>query len=199
MKRIRHNFLFLLLLLMAGPIHAQLLALESKVIASDRAIGDHFGHHGPVSIDEDLAVAGAHFAEPAGFSSSGQVYVYMWVGSLCTWVQTDIIVAESAEDVSDEANNDNFGRAVSISGNTVVVGSPFADLPGANGCGTVYVYTLSPAGIATFSQQLLPRNNDLSLDHEAGARFGESVEITFGQIICGAPSEYENAVVASPL
>ena len=177
--------------------NAQDYELEGKVVGSLRSASDHMGHHGAVGIDGNFAVTGVHYADgTAPFkSSSGEVYVYKWNEGLCSWQETDIIRAESAPSVSDESAGDNFGRSVSISGNIVAIGAPYYDQGVFNNSGMVYIYELSPAGIATFIERIFPYHSFPipEIDFETLAYFGESIKIRGGMLIVGAERQNTNA------
>src|SRR5690606_36657996 len=123
--------------------------IEDKVIATDRQINDHLGHHGPVSIDGNIAVGGAHFANGSGLADAGEVYIFRWDEINCDWIQTDEVVAFDAEP------NAQFGRAVSYQNGVLVVGAPTHDQGGLFNSGNVYVYNINiVTGTATFLQTL---------------------------------------------
>ncbi len=96
----------------------------NKFIVSDGASGDKFGYSVAVSADGNTFVAGSPY------NDSGSVYRFHWNGSL--W-QTNKFIA------SDGATGDKFGSsvAVSVDGNTFVVGSPYNDDNGSDS-GSVY-------------------------------------------------------------
>ena len=79
---------------------------------------------------------------------------------------------------SDGSVNDDFGWAISYSGNTMVVGVP-EDSDNGVDSGSAYVFTIS-AGVWTQQAKLLPD------DGEAGALFGISVSISGDTVIIGA-------------
>ena len=71
-----------------------------------------------VSLDGDTAAAGAHFDSEAGVQAGA---VYVFTRSAGVWSQEAKLVPEDAGD------NDEFGAAVSLSGDTLAVGSPGVD------------------------------------------------------------------------
>jgi hypothetical protein len=101
---------------------------EAKLLASDGATGDEFGFS--VSVNGDVAVVGARGDDDNG-GTSGSAYVYRRDGS--SWGQEAKLIA------SDGAPSDEFGRAVSVTGDTAVVGARSHDEGGANS-GAAYVY-----------------------------------------------------------
>jgi hypothetical protein len=79
----------------------------------------------------------------------------------------------------DGAEADRFGWSVSLSGDTAVVGAPFATVDGATFQGAAYVFQFLGGG-------WLPREKLLSTDREEQDRFGWSVAIDRGTIVVGA-------------
>lgn len=79
---------------------------------------------------------------------------------------------------SDAAANDEFGRAVAIDGDYVVVG-----VPDEGGQGAVYVYERDGSGSWSQMQKFT------SSDIQSGDEFGQSVAIDGDYIVVGAPME----------
>lgn len=78
--------------------------------------------------------------------------------------------------------NDYFGVSAAIFGDRVVVGAHLADLPGAVDAGAAYVFERDAGGPDTFGHVAT-----LSApDPEAGALFGESVDLFLDRIVVGA-------------
>jgi hypothetical protein len=75
--------------------------------------------------------------------------------------------------------DERFGSSVSISGDTLVVGAPFA---GYSLSGSAYVFARSNGG---WSQQALLKGSNT----EAGDNFGSSVTISGNTLVVGAPNE----------
>ncbi|MEZ6082502.1 MAG: hypothetical protein R3E58_00755 [Phycisphaerae bacterium] len=93
-----------------------------KVTASNAVAGDLFG--ASVAIDGDLLVVGA----PGADSGAGAMYVFKRSGLF--WVELTRLVA------SDAAAGDALGTSVSISGDAIVGGAPFAN----GGAGAAYAF-----------------------------------------------------------
>ena len=81
---------------------------------------------------------------------------------------------------SDGVSGDGFGAAVSISGNTVVVGSPNSN----DRRGAAYVFEKPNTGWANMTQTAKFTASD-----GADAKFGSSVAISGNTIVVGAPSQ----------
>ncbi len=141
---------------------------QQKLTASDAAAGDAFGFD--VAIDGDTVVVGAAWDEDRG-PQSGAAYVFVRSGT--TWSQQQKLTADDA------AADDEFGRSVSISLDTVVVGAPYDDDDGAQS-GAAYVFLRS--GTAWSQQQKLT-----AADAAAGDTFGTAVSIYGEKIVAGAP------------
>jgi len=82
---------------------------------------------------------------------------------------------------SDKAANDYFGYAVSISGDTVVVGANGADPGGTSDAGAAYVFTRSGA---TWTEQA----KLVASDKAASDYFGQSVSVSGDTVVVGAYS-----------
>jgi hypothetical protein len=120
---------------------------------------------------------------------SGAAYVFTRSGS--TWAQQAYLKA------SNTGWNDEFGRSVAVSGDTVVIGAPYEDsnATGVNGnqadnslgfAGTAYVFTRSGS---TWTQQAYLKASNTG----AGDVFGSSVAVSGDTAVIGASGEYSNA------
>lgn len=117
---------------------------QSVLLASDKQAYAAFGTS--VAISGDAAIIGANFHDSSGLPDSGQAYVFSRSGTV--WTQ-DSILSASAKAASSYYGD--FGYAAAISGNTVLVGSPFAETAGLRDAGKVYAYTLvvpNPAAVS---------------------------------------------------
>jgi FG-GAP repeat/PKD domain len=104
---------------------------EAKLVAADGAAGDQFGYC--ISLSDDTAIIGANCDDDKGFDS-GSAYVFLNIDS--TWTQKTKLLA------SDGASLDSFGGEVSISDDTILIGSCFDDDNGFDS-GSAYVYIQS--------------------------------------------------------
>jgi hypothetical protein len=148
---------------------------QAKLTASDAAAGDNFGS--AVAISGDTAVVGVTFDDDSGLQA-GSAYVFIRRGN--TWSQQGKLVA------SDAVAFDNFGNAVAISGNTVVVGAYLAD---DDDPGSAYVFSRSGSN---WSQQAkLTGSNTKAFDH-----FGNSVAISGDTVVVGAALEDDGGTEA---
>ena len=111
--------------------HEYLQALVSKLTASDGAANYHFGFS--LAVDGDTMVVGAHGDDDNG-SASGAAYVLTRQSG--TWSQVARLTAFDGE------ADDQFGYALSVDGDTLVVGAPYDDENGSES-GSAYVYSVS--------------------------------------------------------
>ena len=142
---------------------------QAKLTAADAAAFDYFGSS--VCISGDTVVIGASRDDPGGAPGAGSAYVFVRSGGL--WTQQAKLTA------SDAAPNDYFGRCVSISGETVVIGADRADHAGGIDAGAAYVFVRSGA-IWTQQAKLT------SFDAAPGDYFGHSVSVSGDTAIIGA-------------
>jgi uncharacterized protein (TIGR03437 family) len=134
---------------------------QAKLSASDAAANDSVGRS--VAVNGDTAVMGTSFQN----SFQGGAYVFARSGT--TWTQQAKLTA------SDGASGDNFGFAVSVSGDTVLVGA--YNKSGAEG--TAYVFVLSNGN---WSQQA----KLLASDAQPENVFGISVSVDGDLAVVGA-------------
>lgn len=148
-------------------------AQERKLVGTGANSADRFG--AAVAIDGDTAVVGAPRADP---NEQGAAYVFVRNGGLWT-EQAKLVAGAGATD------QDHFGAAVAIDGDTVVVGAPDA---GPFDFGRVYVFQRTGANWS--AAQPLP--SGVFLD-----RLGTAVAIRSDHIAVSAPLAgvfYEGAI-----
>ena len=136
-------------------------------MAGDAAASDFFGES--IAISGDTAVVGATGDDDNG-SLSGSAYVFTRSGGV--WTQQQKLTPIGG------ALNDTFGRSVSISGDSVIVGSDGDDDLGGDS-GSAYVFTRSE-GVWT-QQQKLDAADGASTD-----KFGDAVAVYGDTAIVGA-------------
>ena len=132
-----------------------------------------------VAVDGDTMVVGARLEELPGKTSAGAVYVYSRNDNGTPADTSDDFWLEQAKlTASDAMAFDEFGFSVSISGETVVVGSRFDDAAGSVS-GSAYIFTRGAGG---WSQQakLIPS------DAVAGDFLGTSVAISGETVVVGS-------------
>jgi hypothetical protein len=104
--------------------------LTASVPEEDAFFGD------AVAVAGDLAVIGAYHADHAGGNSAGSAYLFARSGTV--WRELQELTASDAEPLQ------FFGAAVSLSGDSVVVGASGDDQANAFNTGAAYVFRLSP-------------------------------------------------------
>ncbi|MFQ5495848.1 MAG: FG-GAP repeat protein, partial [Phycisphaerae bacterium] len=141
---------------------------QAKLTADDAAAIDYFGFS--VSISGNTAVIGANLDDDAGVES-GSAYVFVRSGTV--WIQQAKLTAADATAL------DEFGRSVSISGDTVVIGARGDDDAGPSS-GSAYVYVRN--GTVWTQQAKLT-----AADAAAADEFGSSVSISGDTAVIGTP------------
>ncbi len=131
---------------------------QTKLTASDGAFLDSFGYS--VAIAGDRALVGAYRAD-----NSGAAYVYEWDGS--SWMEVAKLTA------SDRSQNDDFGAAVSLSGDRALIGARD------DGPGSVYVYEWDGSSWGEMARLT-------ASDGAAGDQFGFAVALDGNWALIGA-------------
>jgi FG-GAP repeat len=152
---------------------------EAYLKASNTAFFDQFGSS--VAVSGETVVVGAYHQE----GSSGAAYVFVRGGT--TWTQQAYLKASNADPI------DEFGYAVAISGDTVVVAAINEDSiatgvngdqssNAANNAGAVYVYVRS--GTIWTQQAFIKASNT-----DQGDFFGWFVGVSGDTVVIGARNE----------
>jgi hypothetical protein len=153
------------------PVRVDPFVQAGKLDASDGAAQDSLGFSAAVS--GDTIVVGAPHATVGGNTDRGAAYVFVESGGgWTTATETAKLTAAGG------AANDEFGSAVAIDGDTIVVGAP--TFQGA-GAGAAYVF-VRPAGGWGSSAATQAK---LTGSDGAGSNFGSSVGISGGTIAVG--------------
>ena len=103
---------------------------EVRLTADDPVANAEFGRS--VAIDGNLVAVGAGGAAAGSVENAGAVYLFKRQG--LTYVPEAKLVAPDA------TNGAEFGRAVAIQGNMVIVGARFAQVEGFSQAGAAYVF-----------------------------------------------------------
>ncbi|MDX1741424.1 MAG: FG-GAP repeat protein, partial [Rhodothermales bacterium] len=156
----------ILMLLLAATMPA-LAQTPDTLFASDGAHADRFGYS--VDIDGDVAVVGASNTN----GGMGTAYVFRHDGS--RWNEEAVLTAP------DGAAMDNFGFAVAVSGDNIVVGAPMKD----DRVGGAYAFRYLASRWTTY-QVLVPPVNTWP------ASFGWSIDVDGDRLAIGAPGDGEN-------
>lgn len=132
--------------------------------------GDFFGH--AVYINDNMAVIGAPLDDEAcpnspKFCNSGSAYVFRFDPKLSHWIEEDKLFA------SDGDIEDQFGTAVSISGDVAIIGVPLDDdVKIGFTSGSAYVFRKDPKSNNWIEEAKLTAS-----DANAGGHFGRGVAI----------------------
>ena len=144
---------------------------QQKLQASDAAEFNLFG--ASVSLSGDTALIGATFGDAPGVFNSGAAYIFQFNGK--QWVEKQKLTA------SDAGFGDQFGRSVSLSGQTAIIGALVDDDVG-NASGSAYIFTEDAGG-------WIERAKLHSSDLEASDLFGASVAIDQDRAFVGATND----------
>lgn len=147
---------------------------RTKLTASDGDEDDYFG--GSVAIDEDVIVVGAVGQWPGGYLS-GAVYVYRFDGT--EWNEEAKLAASDTDSIY------QFGTAVAISGDTILVGAsgvPAGPEPADLYAGAAYIYRFQDG--AWIEEQKIT-----AFDRAPGDFFGISVALDDGTAVIGAEKQ----------
>lgn len=138
---------------------------SEKLRSRDTTANQAFGYS--LAANDDTLLVGSQADDPV--TNAGAVYVFGLDAG--TWVESQRITAPDA------AADDNFGHSVALSGDTLLVGAPFADLGVAN-CGACYTFTRS-AGTWSFEDKLTP-SFEIASNY-----FGQSVALDGDRALVG--------------
>ena len=169
--------ILIFLLGVGGVVFAQWAAVaetdhsEAKLVPVDLPAGAKFG--ASLAVDGETAVAGAPGADGIA-QNSGAAYVLRQSGD--GWQQQAKLAA------SDGIPLGNFGRAVAISEDVIVVGAG----------GAAYVFRMDRASGEWREQAKLIRPSG------AGGRFGMAVAVSGGRVLVGAPYASNNQGETTP-
>ncbi len=148
--------------------------LTATLTAGDPGNGDRLGT--AVSVEGDRIVAGAPgWGLNVASDNRGALYVFERVGGV--WTQAARLLA------SDQANNDNLGWSVSLSGDVALGGCFLDDHAGGSDSGSAYVFE-RVAGVWGETQKLTVG------DAGPGDWFGFSVSMHGSRLLVGAPQAY---------
>ncbi|WP_052361280.1 FG-GAP repeat protein [Geminisphaera colitermitum] len=161
-----------------------------KLLASDGATTDYFGHS--VSLSADNALVGAHYNSDKG-DDSGSVYYFNGLNAKSGTVYQDVKLR-----ASDGAAEDHFGSSVSMDGNRFVIGAYYAQVGGVRTgkayYGDIRAFTTLDAGDASLATDGLSfvsngvwavggttSNNTVTLSAGDSATINGSITIGYGE------------------
>ena len=146
----------------------------AHLTASDAAVGDEFGI---VAVSGDTLIVGAREDDNAGGMDAGSAYIFVRSGT--TWTQQAKLTA------SDAAPEDGLGWAVSISGDTVVIGAR-PDVLSPPNVGKAYVFVKPIGGWSSVSSPITETAKLTASDAAPGDEFGVSVAVSGDLVVVGA-------------
>ena len=148
--------------------------------------GESEGNFGrSVSIDGDTIVVGAYGDDEYYYDSSYKGSAYVYTRPLEGWAasSTPAKLTASAGD-----NGDQFGRAVAVSGNTIVVTAPGdRDILGGR-AGSAYLFTRPASGWVSTSDSTKLVSPDGWGTYWTRTEFGASVAVRGDKVVIGAPT-----------
>src|SRR5262249_13816973 len=158
-----------------------LFAQQAKLTAIGGAAFDNIGFS--VAISGDTVVVGAPLTIIDDKIDQGAAYIFVRDPTTTppSWTEQAKLMAE------DGAAFDEFGFSVAISGDTVVVGAPFATINGriAQGAAYIFVRDTTTTPPAWTEQAKLTAREGEKLDE-----FGTSVAIDGDTVVVGAPKDF---------
>jgi hypothetical protein len=141
---------------------------QAELKASDAQAFDFFGSS--VAIDTDTVIIGAPDTSNSNNFNPGSAYIFTRTGSV--WSQQAKFLAD------DGADDDGFGGAVSVSGDTAVVGAQSAAMGGTKFSGKVYIFNRANG---SWAQQV-----KLTGDTQSSELFGCSLSLQADTLAIGA-------------
>jgi hypothetical protein len=145
-----------------------------KLTSSDGEAGDHFGE--AVYFSGDTIAVGAPYEDSGVTYSQGAVYIFdRNQGGPNNWGEITKILA------SDGFNEDYFGAAVSIDGDTLVVGAHRDDIGGQVDQGSAYIFERNQGGSDNWGEV----TKLTTLDGLGNDLFGNSVSICNDTVAIG--------------
>jgi hypothetical protein len=144
---------------------------QAKLLPSDSTTADQFGF--AVGLSGQTAIVGAPL-DNSPAADAGSAYVF--VRAAAVWTQQQKLTAIGA------ASLDDFGRSVSISGDTALVGAPLDDVGVVLDTGSAYVFQRT--GLVWAQQAQLNAASPLEAD-----LFGRSVAILGDTALVGEPAD----------
>jgi hypothetical protein len=142
---------------------------QDTLVASDSADGDYFGQS--VALQGSFLAIGARNTAGPGGAHAGGFYLFRQSGN--DWTEVTKVTPAGGKD------DDQYGFAVAMHGDTVVVTARRADPAGLKNAGAAYVYSLKGDSVSLITQ-LTPG------DASSGDEFGQSVAFAGDVIAVGA-------------
>ncbi len=155
---------------------------QAKLLASDKANSDEFGHSVGLSADGNIAAVGTYLKDDSGTTNSGAIYIFGRSGS--TWTQQEKLLA------SDKADEDRLGYALSLSadGKTVLGGAYNESDSGTTNNGAAYIFNNPVLRIDTFG--IYRPSNQTYYLRNSNTTGGPDITVQYGYLCSGNPCTY---------
>ena len=142
----------------------------AKLTAHDAALADYFGY--AVSVHGDTVVIGAYGDDDNSEDNSGSAYLFTEPGT--GWANS---AGTNKRTASDPDEDDQFGKAVAVHEDTLVIGAPNAD--------AAYLFSFDSQADEWKQQAKLTATevDDVTIDE-----FGSSVAVHGDVVVVGAPA-----------
>lgn len=152
---------------------------QAELTAADGSGGDWFGT--AVDISGGTILVGAEFDDVRGRTLAGSAYVFSRAG--IAWTEQAKLVA------SDAHANDRLGIAVTLQGDTAVVGAYSYQVGRFGAAGAAYVFTRD--GTAWTERERL-----IAMDKPGNVHYGSALALDGSTLLAGAPSDHSGTVYA---
>jgi hypothetical protein len=151
--------------------------LEQNILwASDSGASHHFGCS--VALDGNWAVIGAYECNIGDINTAGAAYVF-------SQTDADWVERQKLFDANDPCSGDDFGFAVAIKNDTILVGCPY-DFVNGKMAGSVFEFVRTDTNWVQ-SDRLT------ASDADTNDRFSSSLALSSRHIIIGAPNNSNNS------
>lgn len=150
---------------------------QAKLLSNDGEMDDYFGYS--VAISANTIAVGSPGDDTSQGSDSGSAYVFVRDPKLTTWNQSAKILP------ADTTTGDELGNAVTIEGNTVLIGSRLADTAGGVNAGCAYVFTRGKDPASLWSQEARLVADDGAMNDF----FGSALSLSKNTAVIGTPAD----------
>jgi len=158
-------------------LHGTMWQQAAKFHAPDGRPFDRFGAAVAVAATGDEIVVGAPFADDLhAFRNFGAAYVFKGMNVIWALEASGKLTAGPPF----RPDNIQFGSAVAIGGDRIVVGAPGDDMNKVTDSGSAYVFKRSGAGWTPYPPLMAD-------DPQQGAQFGTAVGLDGDRVLIGAP------------
>lgn len=154
-------------------------ALPEVLLPNDEQPGAYFGYS--LAVDQNTLAIGAPLDSELG-TNAGAVYVYQYAAlGGGSWTFVKKIRGD------DTVSNDNFGQAIAMHADRIVVGAPLHDANGRMNSGAAYVFARDEGGSNNWGQV----QKVLSPMNPANNQFGIALGLHADTLVVGVPSDVQ--------